>query len=52
MHGGGFGDVWRGEVGGHAIAIKVMRVFDASGVETILKVFYLHSFPTHDVTLA
>jgi hypothetical protein len=36
--GGGFGDIWRGEVGSHAIAIKAMRIFDASGVDKILKV--------------
>lgn len=36
--GGSFGDIWQGEMGVHPVAIKVMRVFDQSKVDGILKV--------------
>jgi hypothetical protein len=36
--GGSFGDIWKGEVDGHIIAIKVMRTFGASDVTRFLKV--------------
>ena len=38
--GGSFGDIWKGDVGGHMIAIKVMRIFGASNIEKVLKVCY------------
>jgi hypothetical protein len=35
---GQFGEVWRGLVKGHAIAIKVLRVFANSNMDELLKV--------------
>ena len=35
---------------GHVIAIKVMPEFDASSIDMILKVWYLHLFSTQAMT--
>lgn len=39
---GAFGDIWKGELEGHAVAIKVMRVFQVSNVNAVLKVGVLY----------
>jgi hypothetical protein len=36
--GGGFGDVWRGLMKGHLVAVKVLRMFEESDVPQLLKV--------------
>jgi hypothetical protein len=33
---GGCGDIWRGEIGGHDVAIKVMRVWTAKTSSKVL----------------
>jgi hypothetical protein len=35
---GGFGDIWKGLVGGQSVCVKVMRIFQESDVEAVLKV--------------
>ncbi|KAH7925401.1 kinase-like protein [Leucogyrophana mollusca] len=37
--GGSFGDIYKGKVAGQAIAIKVMRVYNATAIEGAIKVF-------------
>ncbi|KAJ7678106.1 kinase-like domain-containing protein [Mycena polygramma] len=37
--GGGFGDIWKGLIHGRSVSVKMMRVFDTSDVQTILKDF-------------
>ncbi|KAH7924807.1 kinase-like protein [Leucogyrophana mollusca] len=37
--GGSFGDIYKGEVAGQAIAIKIMRVYNATATEGAIKVF-------------
>jgi hypothetical protein len=46
--GGGFGDIWKGQVRGRTIAIKVMRIFGEHEIQKFLKVFRpaTHSFCT------
>ncbi|KAJ7489301.1 hypothetical protein FB451DRAFT_686485 [Mycena latifolia] len=36
---GGFGDIWRGSVGGQSVAIKIMRLFRDADVKTMMKEF-------------
>ena len=36
--GGGFGDVWKGDLVGQMIAIKVLKVYDKSDRDKLLKV--------------
>ena len=35
---GSFGDVWKGEMQGHIVAIKELKVYEQSDIEKILKV--------------
>lgn len=35
--GGSFGTVWEGEVNGHAVAVKVLRVFVTSNLKELFK---------------
>ncbi|KAF7377549.1 Protein kinase domain-containing protein [Mycena sanguinolenta] len=37
--GGGFGDIWKGLVGGQNVCVKVMRIFGSSNIEAALKEF-------------
>jgi hypothetical protein len=37
--GGSYGDIWKGCIDSHVIAIKVMRVFGVDDVQKVLKVF-------------
>ncbi|KAF7362739.1 Protein kinase domain-containing protein [Mycena venus] len=37
--GGGFGDIWKGAVGGQTVCVKIMRIFQADQVQTLLKEF-------------
>ncbi|KAH7923797.1 kinase-like protein [Leucogyrophana mollusca] len=39
--GGSFGDVFKGDLGGQAVAVKIMRVFGAPAVESLTKVSVL-----------
>jgi hypothetical protein len=39
VDGGSFGDIWRGRVGEHEVAIKMMRVFGAKNINKLYKVF-------------
>ena len=41
IDGGGFGDIWKGVLGGQDIAVKVLRVYQKSDKEKLLKVGYL-----------
>lgn len=41
--GGGFGDVFRGRLRGHEIAVKVLKVYKMSVVENLLRVPFLSS---------
>jgi hypothetical protein len=36
--GGSFGDVWKGEIHGRAIAVKQLKVYERSNIEKLLKV--------------
>ncbi|KAJ7489266.1 kinase-like domain-containing protein [Mycena latifolia] len=36
---GGFGDIWRGSVGGQSVSVKIMRLFQESDVKAVLKKF-------------
>ncbi|KAJ6530242.1 hypothetical protein B0H19DRAFT_967732 [Mycena capillaripes] len=36
---GGCGDIWKGLVQGHSVCVKVMRVFQASDAQAVLKEF-------------
>ncbi|KAJ6530684.1 kinase-like domain-containing protein [Mycena capillaripes] len=36
--GGGFGDIWKGLVHGHTVCVKVMRIFEDSNLDAVLKV--------------
>lgn len=38
VDGGGFGDIWKGLVQGREVAIKVLRVFNSSEKQILLKV--------------
>ncbi|KAJ7883497.1 kinase-like domain-containing protein [Mycena olivaceomarginata] len=40
--GGGFGDIWKGFVRGQSVCVKIMRVFEDSNVEAVLK--YIQEF--------
>lgn len=35
---GGFGDVWKGLVGGRSVCVKIMRIFRDADVEAVLQV--------------
>ncbi|KAH7925390.1 kinase-like protein [Leucogyrophana mollusca] len=37
--GGSFGDICKGTLAGHAVAIKILRVFDTPAVESLIKAF-------------
>ncbi|KAJ7249440.1 kinase-like domain-containing protein [Mycena rebaudengoi] len=37
--GGGFGDIWKGLVGGQIVCVKIMRIFGDHDVQTLLKEF-------------
>ncbi|KAJ7800305.1 kinase-like domain-containing protein [Mycena olivaceomarginata] len=37
--GGGFGDIWKGLIHGQSVSVKIMRIFEDSDVETVLKEF-------------
>ncbi|KAJ6466796.1 kinase-like domain-containing protein [Mycena sanguinolenta] len=37
--GGGFGDIWKGLVGGQSVCVKVMRIFGNSNIKAALKEF-------------
>ncbi|KAJ6551298.1 kinase-like domain-containing protein [Mycena capillaripes] len=37
--GGGFGDIWKGLVRGQRVSVKIMRIFEDSDVEGVLKEF-------------
>ncbi|KAJ7093746.1 kinase-like domain-containing protein [Mycena epipterygia] len=37
--GGGFGDIWRGLVRGQGVSVKIMRIFEDSDVQAVLKEF-------------
>ncbi|KAJ7318966.1 kinase-like domain-containing protein [Mycena albidolilacea] len=39
MSGGGFGDIWKGLIGGQSVCVKSMRVFRDSDIEALLKEF-------------
>ncbi|KAJ7797931.1 kinase-like domain-containing protein [Mycena olivaceomarginata] len=39
LAGGGFGDIWKGLVRGQSVCVKIMRIFDNSTVEAVLKEF-------------
>ncbi|KAJ7797928.1 kinase-like domain-containing protein [Mycena olivaceomarginata] len=39
LAGGGFGDIWKGLVRGQSVCIKIMRIFDNSAIEAVLKEF-------------
>ncbi|KAJ7222239.1 hypothetical protein GGX14DRAFT_428275, partial [Mycena pura] len=39
MAGGGFGDVFKGTIGEQMVAIKIMRVYEDSDKQAVLKVF-------------
>jgi hypothetical protein len=41
IDGGGFGDICKGVLGGQDIAVKVLRVYQKSDKEKLLKVGYL-----------
>ncbi|KAJ6482414.1 kinase-like domain-containing protein [Mycena sanguinolenta] len=41
--GGGFGDIWKGIVGGQTVCVKVMRIFGSSNIEAALKEFGLEA---------
>lgn len=41
---GSFGEVYRGRLGGQEIAVKILRVFQKSDMEKLLRVIY-GSFP-------
>jgi hypothetical protein len=43
---GSFGDVWRGEISGRAVAIKVLRVYQRSDAQKLLKVGFGFCFTT------
>ncbi|KAJ7852541.1 kinase-like domain-containing protein, partial [Mycena leptocephala] len=36
---GGYGDIWRGLVGGQCVCVKIMRIFEDSDVQAVLKEF-------------
>ncbi|KAJ7113417.1 hypothetical protein C8R44DRAFT_984704 [Mycena epipterygia] len=36
---GGFGDIWKGSFGGQNVSVKVMRLFEDSDIEAVLKEF-------------
>ncbi|KAJ7318976.1 hypothetical protein DFH08DRAFT_819419 [Mycena albidolilacea] len=40
--GGGFGDIWKGFVRGQNVCVKIMRIFEDSNVEAVLK--YIQEF--------
>jgi hypothetical protein len=42
--GGGFGDIWKGLVRGQSVCVKIMRIFEDSNVQALLKV-RLSKFP-------
>jgi hypothetical protein len=48
--GGGFGDIWKGFVRGQSVCIKIMRIFEDSNVEAVLKVCLSHNL--HRVLLS
>ncbi|KAJ7847697.1 kinase-like domain-containing protein [Mycena olivaceomarginata] len=37
--GGGFADIWKGLIHGQSVSVKIMRIFEDSDVETVLKEF-------------
>ncbi|KAJ7926315.1 kinase-like domain-containing protein, partial [Mycena leptocephala] len=37
--GGGFGDIWRGLVRGQGVCVKIMRIFEESDIQAVLKEF-------------
>ncbi|KAJ7709206.1 kinase-like domain-containing protein [Mycena olivaceomarginata] len=37
--GGGFGDIWKGLLRGQTVSVKIMRIFQADDVQTLLKEF-------------
>jgi hypothetical protein len=39
--GGGFGDIWQGLVRGQGVCVKVMRIFEDSDIQVVLKVCFL-----------
>ncbi|KAG1731474.1 TKL/TKL-ccin protein kinase [Suillus paluster] len=39
VFGGGFGDIWKGDMGEHAVAIKVMRPIGKHTLERVIKAF-------------
>ena len=51
QEGGQFGDVWKEEIQGHTLAIKVVRTYTTSDVEHVAKVslhlFFLYSLITN-----
>ncbi|KAF7343343.1 Protein kinase domain-containing protein [Mycena venus] len=36
---GGFGDIWKGQVSGQTVSVKIMRIFQDSHVEAVIKEF-------------
>jgi hypothetical protein len=49
--GGGYGDIWRGLVGGQCVCVKIMRIFEDSDVQAVLKVCFSKSFTCFDIYL-
>ncbi|KAH7917137.1 kinase-like protein [Leucogyrophana mollusca] len=39
VDGGNFGDVWKGDLDGHPVAVKMMRVFVSRDVQTLMKAY-------------
>ncbi|KAJ7883532.1 kinase-like domain-containing protein [Mycena olivaceomarginata] len=37
--GGGFGDIWKGLIRGQSVCVKIMRIFEDSNVQALLKEF-------------
>jgi hypothetical protein len=47
VNGGTFGDIYKGQVRGRAIAIKVMRIYEEEDVQNFLKVFTPATYASH-----
>jgi hypothetical protein len=37
---GGFGDIWKGLVGGRSVCVKIMRLFREADIQAVVKVYF------------